>query len=98
MSFREKVLSIEGLAAWRKGLRNQRQKLVMTNGCFDILHLGHVSYLEEARKLGDALLVAVNSDDSVRAIKGPDRPVNSELDRASVLAALASVDAVCIFH
>src|SRR5438445_5551706 len=98
MSLREKILSWEALPAWRMGLRTQHKRLVVTNGCFDILHLGHVSYLEAARKEGDALLVAVNGDASVRAIKGPNRPVNSEVDRAAVLAALASVDAVCIFH
>ena len=70
----------------------------MTNGVFDILHLGHVSYLEAARNQGEALLVAVNGDASVRQIKGPDRPINSEADRAAVLAALSSVDAVCIFN
>ena len=70
----------------------------MTNGVFDILHLGHVSYLEAARNQGEALLVAVNGDASVRQIKGPDRPINSEADRAAVLAALSSVDAVCIFR
>src|SRR6266436_5347373 len=94
MNFREKILSWDALPAWRKALRDQKQRLVVTNGCFDILHLGHVSYLEAARNQGGALLVAVNSDASVRAIKGPDRPINSETD----LAALASVDAVCIFH
>ena len=98
MNFREKILSWEALPEWRKTLQNQHKKLVVTNGCFDLLHPGHVSYLEAARNLGDALLVAVNGDASVRAIKGPNRPINSEADRASVLAALASVDAVCIFH
>jgi len=98
MNFREKILSWEALPAWRKALRDRKTTLVVTNGCFDILNLGHVSYLEAARNQGGALLVAVNSDASVRAIKGPDRPVNSESDRAAVLSALASVDAVCIFH
>src|SRR5947209_8090044 len=98
MNFREKILSWEALPAWRDELRNQHKKLVVTNGCFDLLHLGHVSYLEAARNKGDALLVAVNGDASLRAIKGPNRPINSESDRAAVLAALASVDAVCIFH
>jgi rfaE bifunctional protein nucleotidyltransferase chain/domain len=73
------------------------RKLVVTNGCFDILHLGHVAYLEDARNFGDALLVGVNSDAAVRSLKGANRPVNSETDRASVLAALQSVDGVCIF-
>ena len=72
--------------------------LVLTNGCFDLLHVGHVRYLQAARKRGDALVVAVNGDDSVRALKGPNRPVNTELDRAEVLAALACVDFVTLFH
>src|SRR6185295_10497260 len=93
MNFREKILSWEALPAWRDALRARKQRLVATNGCFDILHLGHVSYLEAARNQGDALLVAVNGDGSVREIKGPGRPIHSELDRAAVLAALASVDA-----
>jgi len=73
------------------------RKLVVTNGCFDLLHLGHVTYLETARNQGDALLVGVNGDDAVRTLKGPDRPVNIESDRAAVLAALQSTDGVCIF-
>ena len=73
------------------------KRLVVTNGCFDLLHLGHVTYLEQARNQGDALLVGLNSDASVREIKGAERPLNSEEDRAAVLAALESVDGVCIF-
>ena len=92
------MLSWESLPAWRKSLHRGHKKLVVTNGCFDILHLGHVSYLEAARNQGDALLVAVNGDASVREIKGPGRPVNSEGDRAAVLAALGSVDAVLVFN
>jgi D-beta-D-heptose 7-phosphate kinase/D-beta-D-heptose 1-phosphate adenosyltransferase len=72
--------------------------LVVTNGCFDLLHLGHVTYLQNARNLGDVLLVGLNSDDAVRELKGPQRPINREQDRAGVLAALESVDAVCIFR
>jgi len=72
-------------------------QIVFTNGCFDLLHLGHVVYLEAARALGDCLLVGLNSDWSVRSLKGPTRPIHPEQDRAGVLAALASVDAVCIF-
>ena len=78
-------------------MRANGKKLVVTNGCFDVLHLGHVAYLESARNLGDALLVGVNGDNSARELKGTGRPVNSENDRAAVLAALASVDGVCIF-
>ena len=78
-------------------MRTARKKLVVTNGCFDILHVGHVTYLEAARQQGDALLVGLNSDASVRQLKGEGRPVNPEEDRAAVLAALAAVDAVCVF-
>jgi D-glycero-beta-D-manno-heptose 1-phosphate adenylyltransferase len=98
VNFRNKLVSWEQLPAWRTNLREREQKLVVTNGCFDILHLGHVTYLEEARNLGDALLIGLNGDDAVGALKGPGRPVNSESDRAAVLAALASVDGVCIFR
>jgi rfaE bifunctional protein nucleotidyltransferase chain/domain len=97
MNFREKIIPGDKLPAWRAALRASGKKLVVTNGCFDILHLGHVSYLESARNLGDALLVGVNGDDSARQLKGKGRPVNPEGDRAVVLAALASVDGVCIF-
>jgi rfaE bifunctional protein nucleotidyltransferase chain/domain len=97
MSFRDKILSLEGVAAWRDVLRTSGKTLVVTNGCFDILHAGHVNYLEAARAQGDALLVGLNSDASVRQLKGENRPVNCETDRAAVLAALASVDAVCVF-
>jgi len=71
--------------------------MVFTNGCFDILHVGHVGYLEAARKLGDYLVVAINSDSSVRKLKGPSRPINNQRSRARVLAALSSVDGVVIF-
>src|SRR5215212_63710 len=81
----------------RAELRAARRTLVFTNGCFDILHVGHVRYLAAARALGDALLVAVNSDRSVRALKGGGRPVMSESERAEVLAALAAVDFVTVF-
>jgi formyltetrahydrofolate-dependent phosphoribosylglycinamide formyltransferase len=82
----------------RDELHSQGRKLVFTNGCFDLLHAGHVRYLNQARALGDALLVAVNSDASVRALKGPARPVNPENDRAEVLSALRAVDGVVVFH
>ncbi len=74
------------------------KRLVLTNGCFDILHAGHVDYLERARDLGDLLLVAINADASVRELKGPSRPVNGEADRARVLSALRCVDYVTIFE
>ena len=81
----------------RAELRAARRRLVLTNGCFDILHVGHVRYLAAARALGDALLVAVNSDRSVRVLKGEGRPVMSEAERAELLAALSSVDFVTVF-
>ncbi len=97
MNFRDKIIAWDDLPQWRAARRANRQTLVVTNGCFDILHVGHVTYLAAARHLGDALLVGLTNDQHVRALKGPGRPVNSELDRAAVLAALASVDGVCIF-
>ena len=97
MSFREKIIAWDKLPEWRAALRASGKRLVVTNGCFDLLHLGHVTCLETARHQGDALLVGVNSDAAVRQLKGPDRPVNPEQDRAAVLAALESVDGVCIF-
>jgi D-glycero-beta-D-manno-heptose 1-phosphate adenylyltransferase len=98
VTLRDKILSPENLSRWREALRRQGKKLVATNGCFDILHAGHVTYLEAARQQGDALLVGVNSDAAVRELKGPTRPVNPEQDRALVLAALQCVDGVFVFH
>lgn len=77
--------------------KNEGKKIVFTNGCFDILHRGHVTYLNEARKLGDVLVIGLNSDNSVRKLKGPERPINNELDRGYVLSQLRSVDFVEIF-
>ncbi len=77
--------------------RNQGKKIVFTNGCFDILHRGHVTYLAEARKLGDLLILGVNSDASVKRLKGPERPINNENDRSFVLSQLKSVDFTEIF-
>ena len=91
MNFRDKIIAWDKLPEWRKQFRAGGKKLVVTNGCFDILHLGHVTYLETARNFGDALLLGVNSDAAVRGLKGTGRPVNSETDRALVLAALQSV-------
>ena len=98
MGYRDKILAWDDLPAWRSALRAAGRRLVVTNGCFDILHVGHVTYLEAARQLGDALLVGLNSDASVRALKGPGRPVNPQDDRAAVVAALECVSAVCIFQ
>ncbi len=78
-------------------LKREGKKIVFTNGCFDILHAGHTRYLREARKLGDALILALNSDSSVRSIKGPMRPIVPEAERAEVVAALDSVDYVTVF-
>jgi len=84
-------------AALAAGLRQQGRRVVFTNGVFDILHPGHIRYLQQARTLGDALIVGLNADASVRAIKGPTRPINNEEERAEILAALECVDAVVIF-
>jgi rfaE bifunctional protein nucleotidyltransferase chain/domain len=92
-----KILTLDQLAAESGRLRSESQRVVATNGCFDILHVGHVRYLTAARKLGDDLVVGLNGDDSVRQLKGEGRPVNREQDRAEVLAALESVDYVTIF-
>jgi rfaE bifunctional protein nucleotidyltransferase chain/domain len=94
---KDKILNLETLATQAAELRVRGQRLVFTNGCFDLLHVGHVRYLAAARALGDILLVALNGDESVRALKGADRPINNERDRAEVLAALEAVDLVTIF-
>ena len=94
---KEKIVSAERAVAVAKELRDGGRKLVFTNGCFDLLHVGHVRYLAAARALGDALLVAINGDESVRALKGDGRPINRAEDRAEVVAALECVDAVVIF-
>lgn len=92
-----KILSHDELIAERHLLRDEARKLVFTNGVFDLLHVGHIRYLQQARALGDALLVAINSDRSVRELKGEDRPLTNEDDRAEILAALGAVDYVTIF-
>lgn len=92
-----KIVNAERLGAIGKEMREKGGKLVFTNGCFDLLHAGHVRYLRAARALGDALVVAINGDESVRVLKGEGRPLNSEADRAEVLAALECVDYVIIF-
>jgi rfaE bifunctional protein nucleotidyltransferase chain/domain len=93
----EKLLSIADLLAERSRLRLGGSTLVFTNGVFDLLHVGHIRYLTAARALGDALIVAVNSDRTVRELKGPGRPLINELERAEVLAALRQVTYVTIF-
>lgn len=92
-----KILSEEDLIRERARLRAAGKRLVFTNGCFDILHVGHVRYLQAAREHGDALVVAINSDPSVRELKGEGRPIVPEAERAEMLAALASVDYVTVF-
>jgi rfaE bifunctional protein nucleotidyltransferase chain/domain len=94
---RPHLLSVAEAEAWGAAARRAGKRVVFTNGVFDIVHPGHVRYLRDARALGDALIVAVNSDRSVRANKGPGRPITLEQERAEVLAALAFVDAVVVF-
>jgi len=96
-SYRAKLKDLKALKKETERLRSEGKKIVFTNGCFDILHPGHTRYLFAARKLGDYLIVAVNSDRSTGAIKGPGRPINSQEARAEVLAALGCVDGVVIF-
>ncbi len=91
------ILTLEQAERFVQAQRALHRKIVFTNGVFDLLHPGHVRYLADARRQGDVLIVGLNSDRSVRAIKGPDRPVFPEAERAEVLAALACVDAVCVF-
>lgn len=93
-----KLLTLEQAIETRKTLRASGKTMVMTNGCFDLLHVGHLSYLEESRTLGDQLWVLINSDDSVRSLKGPTRPIQSEIERAYCLAALSCIDRVVIFN
>jgi len=92
-----KVVDLPQLIRIRRRLRTQGKKVVFTNGTFDIIHRGHVEYLAMAKRLGDVLVVGLNSDASVRRIKGNGRPINRSADRAAVLVALASVDYVCVF-
>ncbi|MEJ5347976.1 MAG: D-glycero-beta-D-manno-heptose 1-phosphate adenylyltransferase [Desulfosoma sp.] len=97
MRAREKVRPLEEAASLSRVLREQGRRLVFTNGCFDLLHVGHLRYLEEARSLGDYLIVGVNTDDSVRRIKGPQRPLVHERARAELVAGLHCVDCVVLF-
>ncbi|MER3429238.1 MAG: D-glycero-beta-D-manno-heptose 1-phosphate adenylyltransferase [Pyrinomonas sp.] len=93
----DKLISLDEARRVRAQMRAAGRRLVFTNGCFDLLHIGHVRYLQQARALGDALLVAINSDRAVRALKGPERPLMKEAERAEMLAALSVVDFVLIF-
>jgi rfaE bifunctional protein nucleotidyltransferase chain/domain len=93
----QKVMGWDEALNWRKGAKNRGELVVFTNGCFDLLHLGHIKLLREAKTLGQKLIVGLNSDESTRQIKGLGRPVRPEAERAEVLAGLESVDAVVIF-
>jgi len=94
----KKILSPALAARWAKNFQKSGKRVVFTNGCFDLLHSGHVTYLEQARLLGDALVVALNGDSSVKKLKGKGRPLVTLKDRARVIAALECVDAVTWFH
>lgn len=93
----EKILSLEQMLGERQRLRSAGARLVFTNGVFDLLHVGHVRYLAQARSLGDALIVAINSDRTVRELKGADRPIFDQTERAEIVAALRHVDYVTVF-
>lgn len=93
----DKIMSLDTACEWRALLSAQNRKLVISNGCFDILHRGHAEYLYKARCCGDAMLLLINSDQSVRELKGPSRPIIDEYNRAYMLASLESVDAVVMF-
>lgn len=97
MTTKNKIISLKKAVALRAALKRRGKKAVFTNGCFDLIHAGHIASLEKARSLGDFLFLGLNSDASVRRLKGPSRPVSKAGDRAIVLAALAAVDAVIIF-
>ena len=91
------IISMQEIDAWKDTLSEEERPLVVTNGCFDLLHVGHVRYLTQAAALGTSLLVGINDDAGVKELKGPERPLNTEIDRAEVLAGLRCVRAVCIF-
>ena len=97
MRTRDKIISLKKAVALRAALKRAGKKAVFTNGCFDLIHAGHIASLEKARSLGDFLFLGLNSDASVRRLKGPSRPINKAADRAVVLAALQAVDAVIVF-
>ena len=97
MKTKNKIMSRAKLAAFVKKAKAEGKKIVFTNGCFDILHAGHVSSIEFAKSKGDILVLGLNSDASIKRLKGPKRPINNQADRALVVAALGAVDAVCIF-
>jgi len=92
---RHKIITMEGLESWRRAIGSTT--LVVTNGCYDVLHAGHVRYLQQAAELAELLLVGINDDAGVRALKGDDRPINDQNDRLEIIAGLEAVDAVCVF-
>jgi rfaE bifunctional protein nucleotidyltransferase chain/domain len=94
----EKVIKPENFESLIDSLKNKGKKIVLTNGCFDILHIGHARYLKEAKSLGDILIVGINADLSVKKLKGPDRPLNNEHDRAELLSYFYFIDYVVIFE
>lgn len=92
------LVNLELIEKISQELNSQNKRIVFTNGCFDIIHSGHISYLTESKKLGDILIIGLNSDNSVKRLKGENRPINTQNDRAIVLSGLKSVDYVCIFE
>lgn len=94
----QKLININGLEHLREECNKTNRTIVFTNGCFDILHAGHVSYLEQARSLGDLLVLGLNSDESIKQLKGKNRPIVPEVERAKVLAGLESISYICIFE
>lgn len=98
MKTQNRIIAFKDLSALSKTLKDQEKTVVFTNGIFDFLHTGHVTYLEKARELGDTLIIGLNSDASTKRLKGEGRPINPQDDRACVIAALRCVDYVCIFE
>ena len=98
MKTEKKILSRAEAKTSVENWKNQGNEVVFTNGCFDILHLGHIDYLEKAKEKGDRLIVALNTDQSVKELKGEDRPINNEYSRARLIAALEFVDGIVLFH
>lgn len=92
-----KITNLEELKQIVENLKSQGKKIVWTNGCFDILHIGHIRYLQKAKEAGDILIVGINSDESTKQIKGPNRPIINESERAEILAALSCIDYIIIF-
>ncbi|MEO0453197.1 MAG: adenylyltransferase/cytidyltransferase family protein [Verrucomicrobiota bacterium] len=91
------IIPFESIKSWRAQLKEEGRSLVCTNGCFDILHIGHLRYLRAAASLGDILLVGLNDDQGIKELKGPERPINTQSDRAELLSALEMVDVVTVF-